>query len=379
MIISGVILIFLYVILLIWVAIGFIKLPGFSSEKTIPQSSFSIVIPFRNEAENLSSLIESLKQIDYPNSLFEIILIDDDSEDDSIEIINNEISRIARNDIQIRIIKNHRISASPKKDAITEAIQIAKKEWILTTDADCQVPSTWLKTLDAFIQQHSFDFIAAPVSLKTGNGLLQNFQLFDHCSLQSLTMGTFGMGNPLLCNGANVCYKKSLFITLNGFKGNDHIASGDDIFMLEKALQKNPSIVGFLKSKNAIVSTRAQHSWSTLLHQRVRWASKTSYQKSSASKGIGILVFVTNLWFVVGCIALCFQKEIWVPLLLLFLIKMIVDGLIIYLSAHFFRSKKNIYYYLMSSLVYPFFTVVIVVKSLTSNYNWKGRNYRSAS
>lgn len=381
MIVVGILLMACYTLMLVWVATGFLKLSVFSSERTQPKTTFSIVIPFRNEAQNLPLLLTSLKQLNYPAHLFEIIFVDDESEDSSLEIIKDEISRVARNDnqLQIQLFKNKRTSASPKKDAITEAINKAQHDWVVTTDADCQVPSTWLQTFDTFIQQNSADFIAAPVALETGNGLLQNFQLFDQCSLQSLTMGSFGMKTPLLCNGANLCYKKSLFLELNGFSGNNDIASGDDIFMLQKALQKDLSKVRFLKSKKAVVTTNAQQSWSALLGQRVRWASKTSKQKSKASKTIGILVFFTNVWIVASFFVGFLQKEVGTALLLLFVAKLCIDGIIIFLSAHFFRSKKNYFYYLLSSILYPFFTVVVVIKSLIGTYEWKGRNYGSAS
>ncbi|MFC7356476.1 glycosyltransferase [Jejudonia soesokkakensis] len=381
MIITGIVLMVCYALVLLWVVVGFLRLAEFSSEKFIPITTFTVIIPFRNEAEHLPTLIESLKNLNYPKHLFELILVDDESEDSSVKIIQDEISRLVRidNPLHIQLIKNKRLSASPKKDAITKAIKIAQHEWIVTTDADCTVPAQWLQALDAFIQNHAFEFIAAPVSLQTGNGLLQNFQQFDHCSLQSLTLGSFGNSVPLLCNGANICYKKQLFLSLNGFSGNDHLASGDDIFMLEKALQKDAKKVGFLKSRNAIVATSPQQKWAALINQRVRWASKTSTQKSLLSKAIGLLVFFTNLWFLAACLVVFFQQEMLIPLLLLFIIKMILDGFIILLSAHFFRSKKNLAYYLVSSSIYPFFTVFVLLKSFAGSYYWKGRNYPSAS
>jgi hypothetical protein len=60
-----------------------------------------------------------------------------------------------------------------------------------------------------------------------------HFQQLDLVSLQGATIGSFGIGKGFMCNGANLAYKKSLFQELNGFR-NDTIASGDDVFLLQK-------------------------------------------------------------------------------------------------------------------------------------------------
>src|SRR5690606_35935412 len=152
---------------------------------------FSIVIPFRNESENIPALFETILKINYPSVLFEIIFVDDFSTDNSAKIIikNQKISNLS-----IRLIHNKVISNSPKKDAISEAIKIAKYEWIVTTDADCELPENWLKILDGFIQSKESEMnnpimVCGPVVYKTEGSFLQNFQYFDGLSLQAVTLG----------------------------------------------------------------------------------------------------------------------------------------------------------------------------------------------
>ncbi len=103
--------------------------------------------------------------------------------------------------------------------------------------------------------------------------------------MQGITIGGFGINFPFMCNGANLAYKKQRFLDLNGFDGNNHIASGDDVFLFEKFKKSNPDCVWFLKSKNAIVTTFSVNSW----------AAKTGNFNSVKVKLIGLLVLLINI------------------------------------------------------------------------------------
>ena len=108
---------------------------------------------------------------------------------------------------------------------------------------------------------------------------LNYFQRLDFLSLQAATLGGFGQRHPFLCNGANLCYKKETFFNVNAFAGNHHIASGDDIFLLEKMIE-NKKNIQYIASAEAMVFTHATKSWKALFLQRLRWASKTTASKS---------------------------------------------------------------------------------------------------
>jgi hypothetical protein len=77
--------------------------------------------------------------------------------------------------------------------------------------------------------------------------ILHHFQQLDIASLQGATIGSFGINKGFMCNGANFVYQ-ILFQELNGFHGNDTIASGDDVFLLQKRLLNS------LKSKLSKIS-----------------------------------------------------------------------------------------------------------------------------
>lgn len=373
MIILASIITVFYGIIIIAFILGFDRLSRYSYKKSIPKTTFSIVIPFRNEAKQLPKLLTSLAKLNYPAELFEILFIDDDSEDNSVAVIQENLNTAIPN---AQLLRNVRKSASPKKDAIETAIVQATFDWILTTDADCCVSDDWLLTLDAFIRQQNSILIAAPVTYKIKNTWVERFQLLDILSLQGATMGGFGLKKPFLCNGANLCYKKQAFFEINGFEGNEHIASGDDIFLLEKMLANYPSKVHFLKSNKAIISTNAESTLQKLISQRIRWASKTTSYNNSFSKLVSIAVFGMNLVLPLLVILYCIGFGFWQLFSLIFVIKFCLDGILLVKTAIFFRQQHILIHYFWSSLIYPIFIIFIALSSFTTKYSWKGRSYK---
>lgn len=361
-----------YVILIGSFAFGFNKVRIYAKKKASPKTTFSIVIPFRNETENLPLLLDSIKQLTYPAHLFEVLFIDDDSEDNSVAIINNFITSSS---LSIKVLNNKRVSLSPKKDAITTAITEAKNEWIITTDADCILPDLWLNTFDAFIQENHADCIVAPVKYLAEINFLNTFQILDLLSLQAATIGGFGINKPFLCNGANFAYKKEVFKTVNGFEGNSETASGDDIFLLEKAVNHNTKTVYYLKSETAIVNTNTQPNWNSLITQRIRWASKTSRYNNWFGKLTGSIVLLANLLIVLAFLFTLLGIMTSKTLIYLLMIKFSVDLFLINKSAQFFNQKEVMTFYIFGFLVYPFFSVYVALASMVSSYQWKGRTF----
>ncbi|WP_299120361.1 glycosyltransferase [uncultured Winogradskyella sp.] len=373
----AIIIIIIYLFLIGWFAFGFDKVDDFKLRDLPPKTKFSIVIPFRNEAKNLPKLLASISELNYPKSMFEIIFIDDESEDESVRIINDFLKNTdfdkPRQAKYIRIIKNERTSDSPKKDAITSAIQTSKNDWIITTDADCILPKYWLDTFDEFIQTKDSNCIVAPVTYHGNNSFFNRFQTLDFLSLQGATIGGFGIKNPFMSNGANFGYRKLSFVDVNGFDGNTNISSGDDIFLLEKLAKQDAKQVHYLKSQNAIVTTNPTNTISGLIQQRLRWASKTSSYDNRFAKLVGMVVLLGNL----TCIA-------FIPLVLLnllntrivvalIIIKFSIDFLLLFKTSRFFKQETLLLSYIFSSIIYPFFNVSIAFLSFFKSYRWKGR------
>jgi len=375
MIIALYVVLGIYFILILSFIFGFKNYKEFTHKSEFKPFGFSVIVPFRNEVNRLPFLLESLLKLEYPRDSFECLFVDDASSDESVKLINSELEK---SEISFKILTNQRQSKSPKKDAIVTAIQQANFDWIVTTDADCMVPSTWLKVFAEFSQQQATQMMVAPVSYASVNdSFLEHFQILDFLSLQGSTVGGFGIGKPFLCNGANLAYKKETFLELNGFDGNSDIASGDDIFLFEKFIQSYPNEVLFLKSKAAIVTTFPLESWNDVIEQRVRWAAKSSSYNLWFAKFVGLIVFLMNFGFlfVIGWTLL--NPYNWSDLLIIVSLKMIIDARLIIDTSHYYRGKKErVRNLAFASLLYPFFSVYVATSALLSKgYRWKGRNF----
>ena len=364
MILALYILLSIYCLAIMALIYGFNKVNSFEYLGLKPKTKFSIVVPFRNEAKNLPQLLNSFSKLNYPNDFFEVVLVDDAS-DCRLQIADCRF--------QVSVINNIRISNSPKKDAISTAMQVVKNDWIITTDADCVVNENWLSALNNHIQLHKVSLIAGAVSYHCENSFLHHFQQLDLASLQGATIGSFGLKKGFMCNGANFAYTKSFFQKLNGFDGNEGIASGDDVFLLQKAIAQFPEKVHYLKSGNNIVITKPVNDWKSLFHQRVRWASKTGFYQSKFGIGLGLIVFGGNLGLLFAVYCFLFRIGNFYLLIFLSLAKLAVDFALINKTNVFLKNKTQ--FFLTSSLLYPFFSVSVAVYSLFGKYEWKGRRF----
>lgn len=343
---------------------GFDQSESFETKNEIPKISFSIIVPFRNEAKNLPLLLESISKLNYPKNLFEVLLVDDSSSDEFL---------LEKYDFEVSVLNSVRFSNSPKKDAISTALLQAKNLWIITTDADCIVQTEWLLLFSNFIQNSDFEMIAGAVNLNPRNGFLAHFQEIEMTTLQGVTIGSFGIRKEFMCNGANFAYKKSFFEKLNGFEGNENLASGDDVFLLQKAIEY-PEKVGYLKHRNHIVRTNSEKTWSDLFQQRVRWASKSGSYNSVFGKFLGIIVFLENFCLVLGLVLGVLNNFYIIDLLILFLIKIVFDFCLFCKANLFFENKVSKYLF-FSMLTYPVFSSMVGLYSIFGKYSWKGRRF----
>lgn len=363
-----------YVILIVQLILGFNKVAHFEKTEIQPKTGFSIVIPFRNEAKSLPELLQSIANLNYPRDLFELILVDDFSKDNSERIYISW--RIRNDDIDTTLLENLQLSNSPKKDAIARAIPIVKHDWIITTDGDCRVNEDWLLTLDNYIRHNqSKEMLVGAVVYQTKNNWFHHFQQLELLALQGTTIGSFGIGKPFMCNGANFAYTKKFFNELGGFGGINSKAGGDDVLLLQKAVKNDVQKIAYVKSVANTVRTKPENDLFKLFLQRVRWAGKTTGYSSVYAKILAVVVLSVNLGLVAGFGLSVDGKLEWEIVFGVFTVKYLADCLLL-LKTNAYLRKGKFLLPLASSLIYPVFSSLVGLYSLFFGFTWKGRRFK---
>lgn len=344
-------------------------------EQVRPEQSatqFTVIIPARNEAANIKACVDSILNQDYPVDAFEIIVIDDFSEDDTAFIVQ----ALSQQHPQLRLLKladhcKEGETLAYKKKAIEIAVAVAKGDWILTTDADCIVPTRWLLLYNAYIHQHQPCFVAAPVMFIKTAGILNQFQVLDFLALQGITAAAVVAGKHSMSNGANLGFEKTAFIAVGGYQGVDHIASGDDMFLMHKMKQTLHKPVGYLFHPDAIVLTAAMDTWKGFIMQRIRWASKARYYDDRSITMVLTVVYFFNLSFI--CLA---WMGSWSTLIIALAFKTFFELFFLDPVAKFFKMQPELKYFVFYQPIHIVYNIAAGLFGQLKTYYWKGRKVK---
>ena len=325
----------------------------------------TLVIPFRNEAENISGLITNLNTLQYPN--LEIYLIDDHSEDGSFELLDLGFSE--RENIQIRKSSN-----KGKKSALEYGVNLASGEVIICTDADCHFHSCWIEKMVLPFQDLKVQLVAGAVMVEGECKFLDVFQALDWASILLLTNYSFARAEPLMCSGANLAYRKEAFQHVNGYDGNREFISGDDEFLLKKIYKSyGAEACCYLSASEILVSTKPESSWKDLLNQRVRWASKWKAHFSISHTLAASGAFLTQLIWISSIYLIFLGGKGLLAFGLVWLIKITAEKLSLGKVLKSLTSQPSSLSALQTSLVHPFYVLSVGIGALIGKFTWKGR------
>ena len=375
-----------YALLIIFYTVSWKQMPDFvpapaplSEEDSV---KISIIIPARNEAANIKSCLDSICQQSYPAHLYEVLVIDDHSTDDTASIVKNYPATNIRL-ISLQDFLQNGIINSYKKKAIEIAVSTATGQLIVTTDADCIVPTNWLQTIARFYSQSNAALMVMPVAFlpaTQGGGLgaklLSIFQSLDFMTLQGITGASVYKKAHSMCNGANLAYTKKAFNEVGGFKGIDHIASGDDMLLMHKIFSLYPEKVLFIKSPEVIVQTQTAPTLKAFINQRIRWASKADKYDDKRIFAVLVLVYFFNLCLMGLMIASLFSSSILYYTLVMIVAKTLVELLFLFPVAAFFSNSKLLFYFPFAQPFHVFYTVVAGWLGKFGTYSWKGREVK---
>ncbi len=383
--------------------ITWLRNPNYNSllkENTFETSKISVIIPVRNEAENILLLLQDLEKQTYPKHKFEVIIADDDSTDDTLKIVQ-EFQQNTNINLIINQLPPKTNNTSPKKRAIDSSVKLANGQLITTTDGDCRVGEKWLESIANFQTQTGAYLVSCAVTFLPSSGtppaslrqqplpersrgqrsiihsLINNTQIIEFASLIGSGACAMFIQKPNMCNGANLTYLKSAFYEVNGFAGNENLASGDDEFLMHKIAAKYPDKVKFLKDQNTIVETHAHASWRSFYNQRKRWASKWKHYNNWQTTALAVFVFLANLVVPLAFGFWLFDFISTQKLFLVLSLKFSAEFIFLSLVTSFLRKKSLIWLIPFVQIIYPLYVVFFgLVAQKQGEYMWKGRKLK---
>jgi cellulose synthase/poly-beta-1,6-N-acetylglucosamine synthase-like glycosyltransferase len=331
---------------------------------------FTVIVVYRNEILRLPKLLKSIAALDYPTDSMEFVLVNDQSSDGSEELLVDFQRRYPA--LRLQLLQRPVSSNSAKKDGITAAIAQSKFEHIITTDADCNLPSLWLQAYNKHYQLYPGALLVAGPVQFLGDQLVGTIQQLEMVALQTITAGAFAMRQPFMCNGANLSFKRQAFTTVGGFSGNQDISSGDDVFLLEKLAAEDVLQCHYLKDTDAIVTTDAQCSWRDMVQQRARWAKKGNKTKSLLNKLVAFHVAAMSLLFVVAPVLYAVDVIALPVLISIYSLKFFTDFIVLLIGNQLMKIKQWGFHFLIHFIMYPIIVIMIGIKSL-GTIEWHGR------
>lgn len=360
----------LYILVIVTITIGWFRIKDFKENADAKFSNVSVIVALRNEEKYIEKLLNSLGKQDFPKDQLEIVLVNDHSEDKTVEIIRQYIN--VHSELNIKLIH---AQGEGKKAAIKTGIDNARNDVIITTDGDCAVGATWLRRLVEYCQLQKPKLAVGPVVYEQKRGFLQQFYMLDFISLVASGAGSLGAGLPLMANGANLLFTKHTYQDIVDYQSGKSHASGDDVFLLHAvADQFGSKSVHFIKDPSTIVYTNPPENMRAFLSQRKRWASKAVAYSSWWSILVSLSVFALNIMLVLSFLASFLRPWYLVIFGLFILLKMMIDFPLLQYFAEFVNRKKAVPYHFLFAFVYPFYIVIAGFSSLLFRFNWKGRN-----
>lgn len=326
----------------------------------------SIVIVARDEATTISHTLRSISTNDYPQDLVEIILVDDQSTDDTVAIAKS----LGIANLQIYSMEGMDIGKfgkAFKKAGQYHGIASSTHDIVLTTDADCICPPSWISTMIAGLDNGAM--ATGPVDIQAGDSILGLFQRYDNVGTMMTTSVGIDRQRWYSANAANMIFRKSDYHNYLSSTDVTH-ASGDDVIFLQW-LAAEQEQVSFVNHPDAIVSTEGMSTWRRLYEQRVRWATKSySYQHKGLTT-LWIFIFLYNLSTLAAI--LCAPWCLMVASILV-TAKIIGDTIMLKSGSRFFGYNYPLAVAPILSLVQLLYVLIIGVSSqLRKKYIWKGR------
>jgi hypothetical protein len=357
----------------------------------------SVIVPARDEAAAISRCLRSILANDYPADRFEVIVVDDLSEDETPERVADLMRQVNRHPVPagieeaaggsppplapspegerlrlLRMPENLERAQAHKKRAITKGIAHARGEIILSTDADCAVRKGWIRAMAGRFDAETA-LVSGPVLYPVGHSPVRHVQALEFLGLVAVGAGAIGIGRPNLCNGANVAYRKAVFDALGGFAGIDHLTSGDDELLMQKIAYETSWRVRFCPDREATVLTEGAPTLRAFFEQRRRWASKGTHYPDLTLRATVGAIYVFYVALLAGALALPWAPRLAKPLAGALALKALPEAALLGPACRHFGRGRLMGYFPLAQLAQIPYVVAIGAAGALGGYTWKGR------
>jgi cellulose synthase/poly-beta-1,6-N-acetylglucosamine synthase-like glycosyltransferase len=368
-----VILIFLtafYLIVSFWLIYGIIKLKRQNkvTNETPKTPKVSIIIAARNEEENIQKCVESCVKQNYPQHQFEVIVVNDRSEDSTAAIVNN-IAKEYKNLYLLNITNlPDDYKNSGKKHALKKGIEKASGEILLLTDADCFPRKNWIKSM---IQYFCNDVgVVIGHSPYNGRGLINRLIQLDNLSIIAVGAGGIGGGYPILSVGRNFAYRRKVYEQIGGFEKIKDFSSGDDDLLLMLVRKHTDWKINFAFHPDSFVNTQPPKTTTDAIKQRMRWASKGLHYTIPMTLSL-MFIFLYNMVLLITIPLFLLNVITSILPLISLIIKTAGDFIIIFQAARLLDETKLVKYFPLAVLIHIPYLVFFGLYGTFGNVQWK--------
>lgn len=358
-----------YIFFLSGIIRGLNKLSG-SFGSSLPEEFISVIIPFRNESENILISVQSLTSQNYPPEKFEVIYVNDSSTDDSYQKL---VTSVKPNNFRILSVENAEHGRAFKKRAVNYGIENSRGDIIVSTDADCIHQSNWLRKMVSDFDPKTA-FISGPVSFASNEKIFSKIQTLEFAGLVLSGAGLIGLGKATICNGANLAFRKKIFNELNGYSDQLYLSSGEDELLMQKISAETDYIIKFCWHRDAVVNTKPNRNISDFLQQRNRWASKGLFYKNRLLIFRLILIYLFYLSIIVQIFGSIFYSKIYfIALTFCLILKFLVEYKIISKGVDFIFKPEILRYFLISEIFQMIYLPLAGIGGILGKFRWKDR------
>ena len=315
------------------------------------QQTYSILIACRNEEKNLPDLFSSLTDLDYPKNQYEILLIDDASNDNTLSLLQQFAYQ--KKNVKVIHLSKKNTEYKGKKAALKAASEVSKYDFLAFTDADCQIPTNWLSNMNSYISDKTGAVLG--YYLESEMDMITKIMKFLNAGLYAATAG---LNHPMSAAGGNFAVRKNVFFEVGGYELIKNHIAGDDKMLLS-LIRKTKWEVSYNPSEPVI--TKSLKSSKERFEQRKRQYGK--FQSFSFSFKIAIILSV--LFY------------LWLPIMIFTNSKIVVLYIFTVIIFWFITMKKHKQSLksleLLLLLIIPYIMIYYGMYGVFSGWKWKNQ------